>query len=264
MHAHVKPGVLTLPELAEALKRGGISRCVVFLSLDARVERLPGLFVRFAHPPIDPKEGRRRYDDETVKAFAKALEAGDVLGFGELSLRHKAGKEVKGSAIPADGPVVLQILDLAAKHGVPVNVHVESEYADELARALAHNRKAKVIWAHLGDAQADLVEKMIKAHENLHADVSCRHRLWKRGFDHDEQSLTTEDGKLKPAWKRLFETHPDRFLFATDIGGGRDREDDVEQLVALARGWLGELPSEAADAIAHGNAERLLGLAKRK
>lgn len=258
VHCHVKPGVLTIPALEEALKKGGIKRAVVFLSVDAKAPRLPDGLIWFLHPP--GSEDGPVYDAGTAKIFADALDSGNGKGMGELSLRHRAGKEVRGAAIPVDSPAVLAILDVAAKHGVPVNVHVEHEYADELARALAHNPKANVIWAHMGDAPPETVAKMLKDHPNCSVDVSCRHRLWKRGVPTEDQSITSDAGRLKKGWKDLFEAYPDRILWASDIGGGAKREEDIVKLVEIARAWLGELKPETAEAIGHGNAERLIGL----
>ena len=56
---------------------------------------------------------------------------------------------------------------------MPVDVHVESQYAEELERALAYNRQAKIIWAHYDDDSPQLLKSMMTKNLNLYAALSA-------------------------------------------------------------------------------------------
>ena len=66
----------------------------------------------------------------------------------------------------------------------------------------------------------------------------------------------TSDGKLAPAWRALLERHADRFVLGSDTWIN-ERWERYGEIVALYRGWLSQLPSGVASAIAWRNGERL-------
>ncbi len=63
---------------------------------------------------------------------------------------------------------------------------------------------------------------------------------------------------MPPAWRAVMERHPDRFLFAMDINSFGPRYTITADLVKTGRKALASLPRPLAEAVAHGNAERLL------
>ena len=70
------------------------------------------------------------------------------------------------------------------------------------------------------------------------------------------QGIGELGGKLNPAWQRLFEKYPERFL----IGSGTwidERRDGYASIINVYRQRLAQLPSAAAEMIAYRNAERL-------
>jgi hypothetical protein len=66
----------------------------------------------------------------------------------------------------------------------------------------------------------------------------------------------TEDGHLKPEWRRLLLRHSDRFVIGSDTWIN-ERWERYGEIMAWYRGWLAELPTDVARAIAWTNAEGL-------
>lgn len=255
--AHVHAGMPWDPKLLDRLKAAGISRAMLIIAdRNGREPALDAEFVaRFLPPRFDPETKELLLDDDTVSWLKEKLPSDAVRGIGEIPLRHKRA----AAGFPADHPAMLQILDLAAEHRIPVNVHVEGSYAEELDRALAHNPKANIVWAHAGDASAAAVRALMKKHDNLYADLSCRNPLFRRGKPVSEQALTNGRERLKDEWKSLFEDYPDRFLFGSDVGGrNADRLPLLPDVVKYYRAVLGQLQPETARKIGCENAERLL------
>ena len=221
----------------------------------------PDFVFPFAGVRRDRNSGQVVLNEETVGLLRQQLDLGGVYGIGELSLRHRpfAFSPPEGDNYPADGPIALQIYDLAAEFNVPVNVHVEHEFSEELERALEHNRSTVIVWAHVGDGPPSLAVEMMRAHPNLYADISTRNSVCERGVPIEEQSLTSEDGMLKEGWREVFEEFPDRFLFGLDLGP-ENRYQVIDQVVEEYRSVLAQLAPSTAEKIANGNIKRLLGL----
>ncbi len=68
----------------------------------------------------------------------------------------------------------------------------------------------------------------------------------------------SQGNQLRPEWKGLFEEFPDRFLIGTDVG--KPSLDGYSNLITYWREILKQLSPEAAEKIAHQNAERVLKL----
>lgn len=153
-------------------------------------------------------------------------------GIGELMSRHDDLTALTYGEPPhIDHPAFLEIFDLGAEEGLPVLVHhnitaQNSEkiiYREELERALAHNRKCKIIWAHVGISRrveiqglTTIADELLSSHKNLTIDIS-----WVV-FDYyfmDAFPSTYSDGDTLDDWVRLIEKWPDRFMIGTDKVG---------------------------------------------
>jgi predicted TIM-barrel fold metal-dependent hydrolase len=106
----------------------------------------------------------------------------------------------------------------------------------------------KIIWAHAGmSSPPDIVERMMAKYDTLYADTSYR-----------ENDIIVSRNKLDPAWRRVLERFPDRFMVGTDTWVN-DQWAAYADLVELNRMWLSLLSREIAEKIAYKNAERLFG-----
>ena len=263
-HSHLVPGGVSAQEMLSQLMNAGVSGVALFgrlADIQGIQQEYPEYVFPFAEVRRDPSTKELLLDEGTVGFLQRQLDTGGIDGIGELSLRHWPFRysPPEGDNHPVDGPIALQIYDLAASYRVPVNVHVEHEYSDELERALEHNRKTAIIWAHMGDAQPPLIAEMMRRHPNLYADISTRNPFYRRGVLIDQQSLTHADGALKEEWRTLFEESPDRFLFGIDLGPP-NRLPILDKVVQYYRSVLAQLTPSTSEMIAYENIQRLLRL----
>lgn len=155
-------------------------------------------------------------------------------GFGELAVEHFAGATPYQFA-PPDHPLFLLLADIAAQHGVPIDLHMEAvpqamplppelksppnppqlhENISAFERLLAHNPRAKVIWAHLGSdgtgyRTPDLCRRLLEKHPNLYMEIKLDPKAPGKNF-------LLAGQKLKPEWLQLFKDFPGRFIIGSD------------------------------------------------
>jgi predicted TIM-barrel fold metal-dependent hydrolase len=182
-----------------------------------------------------------RLDAELARGGARAL--------GEVHVRQVSRKIDRDPTSPA----FLKLLEVAARHRVPVVIHAELDdgAAARLEGALRAQPGAVIVVAHGGSAQPVRLDGMLGRHRNLMVDLSGMH------FERSP-ALATETGPLDPAWKALIEKHPDRFLAGIDAWAPRLFEPKMlDRLMTWTRRVLGELRPEVAERVAHGNAAAL-------
>ncbi len=171
------------------------------------------------------------------RARAEELVRLGVVGFGELSIEHLSLTQspVKDyEYAPADSPRMLLLADIAAEHSVPIDLHMEAlpqtiptpaEYGPPnppelhgnigpFEKLLAHNPRAKVIWAHAGSDNIgyrtpELCRRLLQTHPNLYMEIK-----FDPGFPGKDAPIV--DGKLKPEWLKLYSDFPDRFIIGSD------------------------------------------------
>ena len=207
------------------------------------------------------------------KERAEELLREGVGGFGELTAEHFPGATPYQSA-PPDHPLFLLLADIAAEHGVPIDLHMEAIPQDMpppaplksppqlhaniagFERLLAHNPRAPIIWAHAGwdntgYRTAALCRRLLAAHPNLYMDV----KIDPAKPGKNSPLADGASGAIRPEWLKLFQDFPDRFLVGTDQHypeplPGPQRWEAVVLL-------LNQLPDGVRQKIAMENAERL-------
>jgi hypothetical protein len=144
----------------------------------------------------------------------------------------------------AQAPLVKQVVDFAAARNLYLLAHCDEA---ALLILLAHNRSAKIIWAHTGfSTPTRRVRELLETNPELMGELSYRGGISEGG------------GKLAADWRELFARHSDRFLLGSDTWIN-ERWFGYDTIMQTYRGWLAQLPEEQAKRIAHGNAERLFG-----
>jgi predicted TIM-barrel fold metal-dependent hydrolase len=214
------------------------------------------------------------------RARAEEILRAGAVGFGELSIEHFSLPQspVKDyEYAPADSPLMLLLADIAAEHNVPIDLHMEALPQDipapaelkppnppqlhgniaALERLLAHNPRAKLIWAHAGSDNVgyrtpELNRRLLAAHPNLYMEIK-----FDPGFPGKDPPIV--DGKLKPEWLKLYADFPDRFII------GSDQHFDPPASVPLARAQqnallLDQLPDGLRKKIAIENPLRIYGI----
>lgn len=120
------------------------------------------------------------------------------------------------------------------------------------------------IMPHMGFGSVQQVGTILSEHANVYVTTSKK-ETDKGGYSDASKAAQLGDGfmdncgALKPKWAQLLTRHKDRILFATDAHKSH-RWERYPKLINAARKWLGQLPDDVTQAIAHGNAERLYGV----
>jgi predicted TIM-barrel fold metal-dependent hydrolase len=209
------------------------------------------------------------------KQRAEELLKAGVIGFGEMTAEHYAGVTPYQYA-PADHPLYLLLADIAAQHGVPIDLHMEA-VPDDMAvppnvksppnpprlhaniaafeRLLAHNPRAKIIWAHLGSdgtgqRTPELCRRLLRAHPNLYMEIKTDPRS-------PGMSYPLADGKLKPEWRALITEFADRFVLGSDQHYPETTE-PVQRWQELVR-LFNQLPPDVRRKIGTENVARIYG-----
>jgi hypothetical protein len=144
----------------------------------------------------------------------------------------------------AAGPLVKKVVDFASERDLYLLAHCDEP---ALVILLAHNAKAKIIWAHTGfSTPTGRVRELLEKHPALMGELSYR------------SGITEGGGRLASEWRELFARHSDRFVLGSDTWIN-ERWFGYDTIMQTYRGWLAQLPDEQTRRIAHGNAERLFG-----
>ncbi len=206
------------------------------------------------------------------KERAEGLIREGVSGFGEMAAEHFAGTTAYEYA-PPDHPLYLLLADIAAQYGVPIDMHMEAVpqamplpvglksppnaaqlHANNSAfeRLLAHNPRAKIIWAHLGSDNTgfrtpESARQLLKAHSNLYMEIKCDPRAVGK-------NPVFADGRVKPEWLKLFQEFPDKFIIGSDQHYPEEDGPTRWQTVVTI---LNQLPASLRQRIGRENAEHV-------
>jgi len=228
---------------------------------------------------------------KTFRTRAEQIAAAGAVAFSEIALHHLSLQQMSSRHpyewTPPDHPLLLLLADIAAEKNIPLDLHVdmvpeEMKLPDRpffnstnpallkanmaaFERLLAHNRGAKIAWAHagtdpLGTRTPQLQRELLSRHPNLFMSL----RLG--GAARPPFFALAPDKKLKPAWIELLRDFPDRFVIGTDFfhsPGSGAQIGAGEETLEHYRAALAQLPAALAEAIARGNAEKIYRLRQR-
>ena len=238
-HLHYSESSWSLysPEAVLAiLDQAGVRRAFVSSTPDEGTIRLyeaaPDRVVPVLRPYRVAGELQSWHLGPTVVSYLETrLARGIYRGIGEFHL----------SGTDAQAPVVRQVAELAARHGLFLHCHCDAEGVEIL---LELRDDVRVLWAHAGmSADAVTVGRLLDRFPRLAVELALR-------------TDVAPTGTLDPAWRALFLRHRDRVMVGTDTWVP-SRWADLPGVQAATRAWLRQLPPEVASRIASGNAERL-------
>lgn len=170
---------------------------------------------------------------------ALAIVERGAAGFGELTTLHfSMSPEHPFEQAPPDHPLFLLLADIGAAHGMPLDIHMEAVPEDmplpghprlqamanpkqlkanlpAFERLLAHNRNAKIIWAHVGwcntgQRTAALCAELLAKHSNLYMSFKLA------PDSRSDLKPLDENYHLRPEWLDLIRAFPERFIIGTD------------------------------------------------
>lgn len=242
-----------------------------------------GVFGRYLHNSGKSVSEQERRD---FRALAQSLVDQGIVAFGEIGLYHLANPRAGNvfGRIPLDHPLLDVLGEVAARSGVPIDVHFDvvprslnlppllqgadnpSHLEANLApfeQFLSRNAKTKIVWAHAGYEAlpfrtAQLCETLLRGHDNLYMSI----RLSRTGGK--PSAAMDGNGHLKADWLHLFIAFPGRFVFGSEsmYGSAQSRRFDKE--FVLYQNLLAALPPPVARKIASSNARAIYQLGSNK
>lgn len=226
--------------------------------------------------------------ERLVKAGAKA--------FGEMTALHysfRAGHPFE--QMDADHPLFRFLSDVAARHDIPIDLHIEAVPRDQptplwlhrrssenpdvtraslpaFERLLAHNRKTRIVWQHVGwdntgHMTPALVRQMLKTHGNLYCSVHEDEIFDRRMAEAGQPDNRIHDSALRPRpdWVELMREFPDRFMVGADefirppgMGGPGGPSGGFVKTWSIIR----QLPADLRERVGRDNAARVYRLGK--
>lgn len=270
-HFHVLPW-MDIQELLRHMDRSGI-RWAGGVGGGKHAEAVMVMGSRYIRPTgmgywlsLHRKLDVAAFEDPATPAMREALSAieGDLRdrgaqAIGEIHVNALTSTQEPANRfkLRADSPTLKALLALAANHKRPINIHAQwdSDTAQEIERLAATNRNARIILAHCGSFAAPSdIRGVFERNINLSCDLSARGvpplKLKTRAV-FDERGIIGD-------WKRLIEDYPDRFVIGIDTVRSWDEYESV--LHSIRFGLLANLSPEAAEKVAHKNAEAWFGL----
>ena len=224
-----------------------------------------------------------KQDKEAFRTLAESLANKGIVAFGEIGLYHfgnpQAGNVFGG--VPLDHPLLDVLGDVAARSGVPIDVHFEvvtqsidlpqhlqgagnpdhlETNLSQFEGFLSRNKKAKIVWAHVGYEALPfrtpkLCRTLLRRHNNLFMSIRLT-----RGSDKKPSAAMDGNGNLKEHWRQLFADFPDRFVFGSESMYGSAQSSRFEDEFILYQKLLAQLPPSAAKKIAASNARAIYPL----
>ena len=238
-HIHFSHDAAELYPVAEAvalMEKAGLKRALVSSSGDAGTRALyaaaPGLVLPSLRPYRRRGEISRWVDDPTVIDFLEdRLKRFRWVAVGEFHLF--AGQTEK--AVPR------RMIELARQHNLLLHAHSDTGAIDGI---FAQWPEARVLWAHAGFSDPDIVGPMLEKHPNLWTDLAFR-------------SEHAHGGQVDDNWRSLFAAFPDRVMVGTDTFTP-ERWHYVVEHANWTREWLRDLPPGLAEKIAWRNGEAMI------
>jgi hypothetical protein len=225
------------PERAlSILTQAGVRRAIVSSTPDDGTLKLharsPAAIVPFLRPYRTRDDMGAWVRDPAVAAYVEErLKRGVYRGLGEFHL----------GAADADAPTVRRLAALARRDGLFMHAHVDEA---AIERLLTLYPEVRMLWAHAGmSSSAATVGALLDRYPTLWVEVALR-------------TDVAPGGTLAPDWRRVLVGHADRFMVGTDTWV-TSRWEQVPDAARAVQEWLGQLPPEVAEKIAHGNGDRL-------
>ncbi len=234
--------------------------------------------------PLLQSTAANEVSTDVLKRFqgeAEEIAAAGAAGFGELALEHfssKVGAHPYESA-PPDHPLMLALADIAASHGMPIDVHMEAVPQDmpfppnrvqasnprtlnanivRLERLLDHNPDARIVWLHAGwDLTGERTILLMRGLLERHANLAMSIKVDASGTARTAPFFPAS-WEMRPGWIALLRAFPDRFVIGSDqfIDQGTARFEAARRLVNA-------LPTDLESVVANGNAPRIYRLPLR-
>jgi len=234
----------------------------------------------------------------TFESIANEILAAGAAGFGEIAAHHLSMMQNHPYEwVAPDHPLLLLLADIAARGDAVIDLHLDLVMRDSppparfratnpdtlrenfaaFERLLAHNRRAKIVWAHAGSHPLPglvpgLARDLLARHPNLYMSLRlpARMPLNPQGggpFKALPHLIVSPGGEIDPDWLRVLAEFHDRFVIGSDqfmanpqlsaYGPGLEFARFNAHARGLIRRFLDQLPADLARRISMENPGRL-------
>ena len=229
------------------------------------------------------KETTSEVLQERFRNKAQEIINSGAVAFGEMAALHLSFNPSHPYIVaPPDHPLFLELADISAASGLPIDLHMEAVTKDiplptwfksppnpknltanisSFEKLLDHNKKAKIVWQHVGwdntgHLTIELLDSLLNNHDNLYIGLKCL----QVGQNKPENRPLT-DNKLKQNWIDLIKRHPNRFVLGSDFfysipDKGKKMPDSSKE----SRLIVDQLPNDLKAKVAYLNAKTIYGL----
>jgi hypothetical protein len=264
-----------------------------YRELLAVAKKFPGRFLALAggatlNAVIQEAGQQNEIDPALRKRFlemAEAMLSEGAAGFGEITALHFSFNSTHPfEMVRPDHPLFLLLSDVAGRHRVPIDLHMEAvleemavpkELRDRSAsnparipenitvfeRLLEHNRNAMIIWQHAGwdntgSRSVQLMGRLLNDHPNLFLGLKMSPLSVFKQNDPFQRGAG-----LRPEWRALIAGYPDRFVLGSDYFApapafNRRRPPNLQPALRI----IELLPAGLKRKVAYENARRLYRL----
>lgn len=234
-YSHDAWEAFTPQEAIRRLKQAGVRQAMVSSSSDEGTQRLYKADPEFVIPVLRPYRKRGTldtwmHDTSVIPYLESRLKQYRYAAIGEF---HIDGKQ-------AELPVIQEIVRLARQYKLILHVHSD---ADAIERIFRQYPQARILWAHTGFENADVVQRLMGKHKKLWADLSFRSDILIRG-------------EFMQGWKSLLVKYADRFVLGIDTYSPQQWL-QINNVMQWQRELLSVLPEDVAVHIAYKNGENL-------
>jgi hypothetical protein len=218
------------------LRAAFIQYALVSSSNDEGTQKLRALAAELILPSLRPYRSRADtatwlHSESIVPYMKERLAKFKYVAIGEF---HVSGEDARL-------PVMKATVELAKQYQLLLHAHSDARAIDILFEL---DPNATVLWAHSGFDSPETIARMLSKHPRLYADLAFR-------------SDYVNDGNLDPAWRKLFDLFPERFMAGTDTYTP-ERWAYIGEYANWVRKWLMRLPVPLRERIAYKNAQALL------
>lgn len=278
------PATGTSFDLRELLP--AVARCRQRLAFMAGGGSLNGMIHATTGTPS--ADTRKRFEDTAAEIVAAG-----ACGFGEMAAMHLSfNASHPFEDTPADHPLFRLLAESAAKHDVAIDLHLDAIVRDiplpprfrqlspanpatlrenigGLERLLAHERRARVVWAHVGNDQTGqsipaLYRRLLGAHVNLFVQLKAPQAQPGPGGSAFPENDLLQGNRVNPEWLEIIRSFPDRMVVGGDnffsSPNARVPFQRPPSNLDRLRTFLGQLPADVARKVASENALRIYKL----
>ncbi|MCP3983295.1 MAG: amidohydrolase family protein [bacterium] len=225
-------------------------------------------------------------DRKTFRARAHEILDAGAVGFGEMISYHLCMTERHNfQHVPADHPLFLELADVAAERNAAIDLHMEavtssapmpdglrlrcSKNPETLAPTipaletlLAHNRRARIVWQHIGwDNTGQMTPALLGSLLDKHANLFLALRVPPvppEGVPANR--IVDANHRINPDWLDFIERYQDRLVVGSDEfigpGGGNELAPSFDTTWKMVE----SLPDPLVEKIGGKNARRIYNL----